>query len=124
MESQLRRLDPFVNKGRLLLVGKRLKNSELQTHMRPSDPAWRPRFDVRIERRCHERHLHSRATHTLAVLGQQYWVLKGCSRDQDIENVLWRVRKRTIVDSHSRLSFLQFHQMASSMDYIFSDSDC
>ncbi|KRX23963.1 hypothetical protein T07_8040 [Trichinella nelsoni] len=38
MESQVRPLDPFVNKGRLLL-----------THMRPSHPAWRPRFDVGID---------------------------------------------------------------------------
>ncbi|KRX71378.1 Retrovirus-related Pol polyprotein from transposon 17.6 [Trichinella sp. T6] len=65
--------DPFVDEEGFLRVGGRLENPELPSHMKhpvilPGDHA----LTMGLIIRCHARQLH-----TLAILKQQYWVLKG-----------------------------------------------
>ncbi|XP_003382217.1 putative integrase core domain protein, partial [Trichinella spiralis] len=53
-------------------------NAELPSHMKhpvilPGDHA----LTMGLIKRCHARQLHAGTTHTLAILRQQYWVLKG-----------------------------------------------
>ncbi|KRY46071.1 hypothetical protein T03_16867, partial [Trichinella britovi] len=76
--SRLSRLDPFVDEEGFLRVGGRLENAELPPHMKhpvilPGDHA----LTMGLIRRCHARQMHAGTTHTLAILRQQYWVLKG-----------------------------------------------
>ncbi|XP_003382158.1 putative integrase core domain protein [Trichinella spiralis] len=76
--SRLSRLDPFVDEEGFLRVGGRLENAELPSHMKhpvilPGDHA----LTMGLIKRCHARQLHAGTTHTLAILRQQYWVLKG-----------------------------------------------
>ncbi|KRY49296.1 Histone H2A [Trichinella britovi] len=76
--SRLSRLDPFVDEEGFMRVGGRLENAELPSHMKhpvilPGDHA----LTMGLIRRCHARQLHAGTTHTLAILRQQYWVLKG-----------------------------------------------
>ncbi|KRZ56292.1 hypothetical protein T02_125, partial [Trichinella nativa] len=70
--------DPFVDEEGFLRVGGRLENAELPSHMKhpvilPGDHA----LTMGLIIRCHARQLHAGTTHTLAILKQQYWVLKG-----------------------------------------------
>ncbi|KRZ81245.1 hypothetical protein T08_16342, partial [Trichinella sp. T8] len=76
--SRLSRLDPFLDEEGFLRVGGRLENAELPPHMKhpvilPGDHA----LTMGLIRRCHARQMHAGTTHTLAILRQQYWVLKG-----------------------------------------------
>ncbi|KRY46994.1 hypothetical protein T03_8777 [Trichinella britovi] len=76
--SRLSRLDPIVDEEGFLRVGGRLENAELPSHMKypiilPGDHA----LTMGLIIRCHARKLHAGTTHTLEILRQQYWVLKG-----------------------------------------------
>ncbi|KRZ88518.1 hypothetical protein T08_9134 [Trichinella sp. T8] len=76
--SRLSRLDPIVDEEGFLRVGGRLENAELPSHMEypvilPGDHA----LTMSLIIRCQARQLHAGTTHTLAILRQKYWVLKG-----------------------------------------------
>ncbi|KRX13565.1 hypothetical protein T07_1928 [Trichinella nelsoni] len=76
--SRLSRLDPFVDEEGFLRVGGRLENAELPSHMKhPVILTGDHALTMSLIRHCHARQLHAGTTHTLAILRQQYWVLKG-----------------------------------------------
>ncbi|KFD67379.1 hypothetical protein M514_11047, partial [Trichuris suis] len=78
--SKLIHLDPFLAFDNLLRVGGRIEKAELSYDGR--HPIILPYKHVVVDlliRQCHIRQLHAGTEHTLAVLRQNFWILKGRS---------------------------------------------
>uniref|UniRef100_A0A5S6Q0M6 Integrase catalytic domain-containing protein n=1 Tax=Trichuris muris TaxID=70415 RepID=A0A5S6Q0M6_TRIMR len=78
--SKITPLDPFIAEDGLLRVGGRIGRSELPYDSR--FPIILPHKHVVVDllvRHCHERQMHLGTEHTLAVIRQRFWILKGRS---------------------------------------------
>ena len=81
-------LQPFIDKEEIMRVGGRLQKamiSESQLHPILISP--KDHFTKLLIESVHKNHLHAGANHTLSILREKYWILKG---GQTVKKLLFR----------------------------------
>ncbi|KRX86446.1 hypothetical protein T4E_10538 [Trichinella pseudospiralis] len=122
--SRLSRLDPFMDEEGFLRVGGRLENAELPSHMKhpvilPGDHA----LTMGLIRRCHARQMHAGTTHTLAILRQQYWVLKGRTQVKKVIRHCFACRRAVARPIQPRMAALPSSRVVEAAAFAHTGMD-